>query len=569
MKKVISFLIIFNCIIAFAQNESTSIVAKEVFPELFQLKVPVGIPKIQFVDVDQVFFKKGKLKNLKLNERNQEIYEVSLKNNIIFKGEVKKRYSDGAYSFKNGTIKFSNGDTYTGDFFEGKLVNGTYNFANGDIALLSSYKVYDSPSSYSGMKVPTDKRFTFANGDRLDFNANDTFEFIATDGTIIKSKFDNRYQLIGTTYYRTKEGYEYQGERSEFSPVGKWNISNQYGTFSVEFSYGFGNTVDGFIPIKNQNGAIEWCEYKQSKLVRKAKLLAPNVFCLSGDCQNEESIVWVNKEPEFGLSYELSGTFKSGNPVGDFTAIGKDPKGYEYTIIGPIKDYKFHGKCAKAYTKYKIAFFGEYKNGLPLNGNFTVNEKLVEIKNYRDGKYIGKQIFPREYEYQKNSRYYEGEFDYYGHIQGSGTVYFETGYKLNASDWNDGKSSNCTFTNPDNYSENDFYCNIYGGSYFRSLGNQKELDYYAAKRAQEEQAKQQEAVNQMQSEHQCNQCHGLGVIKTQCPMCKGAGYRKDRVTYDRHTGNTGGLAKCSHCAGTGQYTVMGCSKCNGKGFVKK
>ena len=52
-------------------------------------------------------------------------------------------------------------------------------------------------------------------------------------------------------------------------------------------------------------------------------------------------------------------------------------------------------------------------------------------------------------------------------------------------------------------------------------------------------------------------------------MCKGAGYRKDMVTYDRYTGNTGGLAKCSHCAGTGQYTVMGCSKCDGKGFVKK
>lgn len=74
---------------------------------------------------------------------------------------------------------------------------------------------------------------------------------------------------------------------------------------------------------------------------------------------------------------------------------------------------------------------------------------------------------------------------------------------------------------------------------------------------------------EFQNEYQCNQCNGLGVIKTQCPMCKGAGCRKDMVTYDRHTGNTGGLAKCSHCAGTGQYTVMGCSKCDGKGFVKK
>ncbi len=88
-------------------------------------------------------------------------------------------------------------------------------------------------------------------------------------------------------------------------------------------------------------------------------------------------------------------------------------------------------------------------------------------------------------------------------------------------------------------------------------------------REKEQQALQVEANKQIQYEHQCGQCNGLGVIKVQCPMCHGAGYRKDMVTYDRHTGNTGGLAKCSHCAGTGQYTVMGCSKCGGKGFVKK
>jgi DnaJ-class molecular chaperone len=52
-------------------------------------------------------------------------------------------------------------------------------------------------------------------------------------------------------------------------------------------------------------------------------------------------------------------------------------------------------------------------------------------------------------------------------------------------------------------------------------------------------------------------------------MCHGAGYRKDMVTYDKYTGNTGGPAKCGHCGGTGQYTVMGCSKCDGKGFVRK
>lgn len=565
MKKVISYFLFFFYSFSFGQD----INAREVFPELFDMKLPVKIPTVQFIAADQVFFKKGKLKNQMLNERNQEIYEVTLKGDIHFKGEVKKRLSDGAYSFRNGKVSFANGDSYEGDFFEGKPVNGNYSFASGDKAVISSYKTYDSPSSFSGMKVPIALKFTFQNGAELDIKTTDEFEFTATDGTKLKSKFNIRYSIVGTTYYRTKEGYEYLGERSEFSPVGKWTISNQLGTFTAEFSYGFGNTVDGLIPIKNPQGTIEWCEYKKSKLVRKAKLLAPNIYCLSGDCQNSASIVYINNDPEFGLGYELSGTFKNGNPIGDFTANGKDAIGRKYTIVGPIKNYVFHGKCTKAYDNYPVAIIGDYEQGILVKGNFTIENTLVEIQRNKRGKYFGKQIFPRSDQYTPNSRYYEGEFDQYGQISGKGTVYFETGYTLEATDWNNGKSSTCTFTRPDKYSENDFYCNVYGGSYFRSLGNQKELDYYAAKRAQEDQARQQEIVNQTQYETQCHKCEGSGVVKIQCPMCKGAGYRKDQVTYDRHTGTTGGPPTCSHCGGSGRYVVMSCTSCSGKGYVKK
>ncbi|MEN9336192.1 MAG: DnaJ central domain [Bacteroidota bacterium] len=565
MKKVISILLLLFCSISFGQD----INARELFPELFKMKLPVKIPFTQSIPEDQVFFKKGKLKNQTVNANNQEIYEVSLKNDIQFKGEVNKRYSDGAYSFRNGKVSFANGDSYEGDFFEGRPVNGIYNFATGDKLIISSFKIYDSPSSYAGMKVPKDFKFIFQNGSVLDIKSSDEFEFTATDGTLIKSKFDKSYQIVGATYYRTKEGYEYFGERSEFSPVGKWEISNQLGKFTVEFSYGFGNTVDGFIPIKNTNGEIEWCEYKQSKWVRKAKLLAPNVYCLSGDCQNGPSIVMVNKDPEFGLGYELAGTFKDGNPSGEFTANGKDIYGKKYTLVGPVKNYLFHGKCTKAYVEYAVAFIGDYENGIPVKGNFTIDNKLIEMKSFKQGKYRGKQIFPRSNEYTSNSRYYEGEFNSLGQISGKGTVYFESGYTLEASDWNNGKSSNCYFTRPDKYSESDFYCDAYGGTYFRSLGNQKEMDYYAAKRAQEEQARQQEVAHQTQHETQCGKCEGSGVVKIQCPMCKGAGYRKDQVTYDRYTGKTGGPATCSHCGGSGRYVVMSCTSCSGKGYVKK
>jgi len=177
------------------------------------------------------------------------------------------------------------------------------------------------------------------------------------------------------------------------------------------------------------------------------------------------------------------------------------------------------------------------------------------------------------------SRYYEGEFNQYGQMEGTGTVYITDnnhwgyeGCKITATDWKDGYSSHCCFVrkNGEEDCQRVYFVNRsdFPDFSFEHPVSLRNLAVYQQQKEQERIA--QEAANtRLQNEYQCNQCNGLGVIKTQCPMCKGAGYRKDMVTYDRHTGNIGGLAKCSHCAGTGQYTVMGCSKCDGKGFVKK
>lgn len=574
MKYIITSVLILFSVLCFGQEATTN--SKDFFQEIYPFNPPFETPKIQFIEQEKAFFKKGKLKNLTLiGEYKKEVYDVKLSNKIIFKGEVKKRYSDGAFSFRNGNITFSNGDTYMGDFFEGKPVNGEYTFVNGDKVFISSYKLYDGPSSYSGMSVPCDYYFTLKNGVKYFIKSNQQFEYKTPDSTTIISKLSPENTLNEITYYKTKEGYEYKGQMSNNYPVGKWDITNQLGTFTVLFNL---NTFSGFIPVKNQNGSVDWCKFENGKVIQKAKILAPNCYCISGDCFNGESSIFVNKEPELGLSFEMVGNFKNGIPVGDFTANGKDANGNKYTISGPIKNYKFHGKCTKAYLDYAIVFNGEYLNGLPQNGNLTVNDKLVEIKSFKDGKYIGKQTFTRS-EKLFYSRYYEGEFNKYGQIEGTGTVYitdnnhwgFE-GCKIYANNWKDGYSGSCCFIrkNGEEDCQRSYFVSSSDFPHYNfdhPISQRNQAEYHQQK---EKERAAQDAENRIiQNEYQCNQCSGLGVIKTQCPMCHGAGYRKDMVTYDRHTGNTGGLAKCSHCAGTGQYTLMGCSKCEGKGFIKK
>lgn len=558
MKSVlITFFLLFSTIVL-GQDINT----KELFPELFQMKLPIEIPKIQFVPEKELY-----MKEKKLTIEKGVGYRVTFKDKSVFVGSIQSNYGghENTVSISYGEMSFSNGDKYKGNFYGGYPIDGKYIYANGDSLEITSAD-RNGCCNFTGKSI--NQLYKFKDGTTLKmhgYEGKTKFYYEKPDGTKIISLLNPDKSLDGYTEYYTKEGFFFKGELSNNRPIKNWEIQNDKGAFIAIFNL---DGITGYVPYKDESNTTKWGKFYLGKLVQPITYLAPYTFCVKGDCQNGEATIYVAKNPETGFSYEMVGKFENGKPIGDFVTNDEDINKNKYTIIGPIKNYKFHGKCTKAYLDKKIAFIGEFQNGLPQKGNLTVDDKLVEVKSFKQGKYIGKQIFPRSDQYSSNSRYYEGEFDYYGRIQGSGTVYFETGYKLDASDWNDGKSSNCTFTTPNNYSEIDFYCNIYGGSYYRSLGNQKELDYYAAKRAEEEQARQQEVANQIQSEHQCGQCNGFGVIKVQCPMCKGAGYRKDLITYDKHTGNTGGLAKCSHCAGTGQYTVMGCSKCNGKGYVK-
>ena len=571
MKRIFILIVSFISFFGFAQNTATTVVTKELFPELFQMKLPIEIPKIQFVPEKELYIKKSKLKG----DQYTDTFVLNFKDKSVFKGRVSSNYGghENTVSINYGKMDFSNGDSYKGHFYEGNPIEGQYVYANGDSLEITSAN-RNGCCNFTGKS--RNLYYSFKNGVELNMESyKSKVTYKTPDGIKIESYLNPDNSLDGYTEYFTKEGFFYKGELSNNRPTKKWEIQNDKGTFIAIFNL---DGITGCVPYKDESNTTKWGKFYLEKLVQPITYLAPYTFCVKGDCQNGESTILVTKNPETGFGFEMVGNFENGKPIGDFVANDEDVNRNKYTIIGTIKNYKFHGKCSKAYLDKKLAFVGEYQNGLPHKGNLTVDEKLIEVKSFKEGKYIGKQTFPRS-EQRMYSRYYEGEFNSNGQIEGTGTVYITDnnhwgyeGCKITATDWKDGYSSHCCFVrkNGEEDCQRVYFVNRsdFPDFSFEHPVSLRNLAVYQQEKEQERIA--QEAANtKFQNEYQCNQCNGQGVIKTQCPMCKGAGYRKDMVTYDRHTGNTGGLAKCSHCAGTGQYTVMGCSKCDGKGFVKK
>lgn len=570
MKRFFLIVVVLCNAVVFAQNNANDYSPKSLFPELFQFKLPITVPQFQFVPEKELY-----MKEKKLTIEKGIGYRIAFKNNSVFVGSIQSNYGghENTVSVSFGKMNFANGDRYEGHFYQGHPIQGQYTFANGDAAEIASLN-RNGCCNYTG--TDTQSHFTFKDGSQLWYNNyNKAITYYAVDGTKMAAGLNPNNTLNASTEYHTKEDNEYKGYIGYDKPTGKWEIYDERGYFSVTFE---NDLVTGFIPYGKENNVVQWGEFQNGKLIRKVKYLTTNTFCVEGDCLNGEATIVNNKEPEFGLSFEMTGNFKNGNPVGDFYAKGKDANGNDFTLSGPIKDYRFHGVCLKYYQDYPVSFKGDYVNGLPQKGNMVVSGKLVEITGFKEGKYTGKQTFSRS-EKLDYSRYYEGEFNRYGQIEGKGTVYINdnnrwdyAGCKITATDWKDGYTGNGCFVRANGNEDCERVYFVDKSNFpdfsFDHPFSKRDLAKYEAEKAKEREQKEI-ANQQVYSEYQCGRCHGTGVIKTQCPMCKGAGYRKDLVTYNKQTGNTGGPATCSHCGGTGQYVVMGCADCNGKGYVKK
>ena len=72
-------------------------------------------------------------------------------------------------------------------------------------------------------------------------------------------------------------------------------------------------------------------------------------------------------------------------------------------------------------------------------------------------------------------------------------------------------------------------------------------------------------------EEECDACHGSGAqpgteVET-CPVCKGTG--QVRTTQNTVFGSFASVSACSHCRGTGKIIKTPCSKCSGRGRVRR
>ena len=88
MKKIYTLVITIIGFISFAQNTATTVDTKELFPELFQMKLPIEIPKIQFVPEKELYIKKSKIKG----DPYTDTFVLNFKDKSIFKGMVSSNY---------------------------------------------------------------------------------------------------------------------------------------------------------------------------------------------------------------------------------------------------------------------------------------------------------------------------------------------------------------------------------------------------------------------------------------------------------------------------------------------
>jgi hypothetical protein len=531
---------------------------EKIFPDLYQVKISFVEPKIQSIGEKELYLKKGKLKGYSdiRNEYNST-FEITFRDNSVFKGRVYSNYGghENTYSIGYGTMNFSNGDVFIGNFYKGYPVSGKYTYSNGDKAEIKSLNYNGNSMDYSGTAVI--KEFFLKNGDRFLVNDNDqVFEYKTATGMFLKSKREPDNSISGYTNYWTKEGNTYYGEIKNNRPVGRWKVTDSNGTYVVVFGDA---GISGYIPLKIENKLI-WGQYEKGRLLKTVKYLAPKTFCINGDCINGESNLFIYNEPESGSDCVLKGDFKNGMPTGDFTTLINAENGMpKYIISGPLKDYKFNGKCNKIWQNKEVTFTGEYANGLPVSGSLIANGNIIQVTKFVENKIIAKQTFPKTA--NTRYRYYEGEFDEEGNVKGHGVVYFEDGRKIEGSNWIRNYCGDCSvYTKTNGWIDHRSY-NLLSDVLLWSIADPTFIK-------NDIQSAQEANIQQSANEHICGRCNGQGVIKVKCPICHGLGYRKDMVAIDKTTGNATHLATCTYCYGTGLYPVTTCSGCNGRGLVK-
>ena len=87
MKNALTIFLFLFHFIGFGQNTAITVDSKQLFPELYQLKLPIEIPKIQFVPEKELY-----MKEKKLTIENGVGYRIIFKDKSVFVGSVQSNY---------------------------------------------------------------------------------------------------------------------------------------------------------------------------------------------------------------------------------------------------------------------------------------------------------------------------------------------------------------------------------------------------------------------------------------------------------------------------------------------
>lgn len=509
------------------------------------------VPNTSNLPTNTISKKNDKIKNIEGAIKENKSLKINFIDGSTFEGTVRKFYKE--YLLNKGTIRFPNGDTYTGELggnqYTPEFKNGVYTFNNGSIITITYEKTETSI---------TTKEYKLTNGIIINLNSDsDLWHFIYPNGnkvSLSKPKKNDTYNSFKeSVFFYFSNGVNVYGQTKDGIPVGSWSIYKDKKQISTLIF--IDGKVTGAISSKFPEESNHYYFYSENKLLTKtATAVGGNYYCIKGDLNGESELFYISTDYHPTLLF-TKGKFKNGNSIGDTQSVFLDenltPTKY---IKGPIKNFEFHGECTEVYPDGTTCFIGEMNEGIRVKGYYFYPNNTVFEGTFENHKpKYGKIALP-------NVGYYEGQCNEEG-MKGTGKFYLLDGSTV-TSNWFDKTSAGAaTYTKPSGETE--------VGVYHFDKNTFEYVDYIGQMRAYTQSLEQannpQTSTGNARSFGPCGTCNGSGAVAFACTMCKGSGKSDTWVKVDDF-GRYSGKGTCIYCRGTGTMSLSNsCRSCNGSG----
>lgn len=472
-----------------------------------------------------------------------------------------------------GRLTFENGDVYTGLLTR---------FRGSDFVFLDGeYTVKSEPTTITFYPVDFDmdgRTYRFANGDNLKVDrryeeagrAYEVATYRYANGAILRTNHSNGSGYEGTFDYQGPEGLSIKGRvhPHDLRPAQIWDFKDpKLGAYRLLFIvFPMGDRVDvfGVAPDLRNPARPQWLLHDQGKPPVPVRRLAPFVYALSGNCQDEPSEFLVMDDPWI---YRAKADFTAGKPTGQVrsVAFNKFQTSTKFIVTGYMEDFFYDGPCERVKEGSKdtpvtlLAEKGVFKKGYLKWGGSVIelnqpdSHALYATWNQREVK----RTYP-------SGLIYIGNTDLYFHPSGEGTVYFPDRSYLVCEKWENGavNSRGKYYASPE---AKDFTWMDFSFSW-SSQKVSKPVVVYRPPPGAEVPTK---AV--VRGNTPCHRCEGSGSVFINCTSCYGKGYKRGVTSYNRLTNKVEGtgMVSCSTCQGNGSIRIMGCIPCDGTGRAAK